>query len=188
MTSSITPVMDSLFTALRAFLLDHLNLTACRQTQQNSTAMPTGNFAMMTPLGIDGLSTNSITYQFDESASVSSETHNRVALWRVQLDFYGDSAQENVNVISTITRSDYACQWFRDFANSSNGTDIPLNPVFCSDPKQTSMINGEDQWENRWTCDFHAQIPAAVTVPQQFMTMANVRADSVDAKFPPENG
>ena len=49
------------------------------------------------------------------------------------------------------------------------------------------MINGEDQWENRWTCEFYANIPAVVSVPQQFMTNARVRGDSIDAKYPPEN-
>jgi hypothetical protein len=176
--------MDEMFAALRSFLLDLLpSLTECRQAQMNRTAMPKGDFAVMTPIH-SGLSTTRVRYQFDGTAG--SETHSRVTEWRCQIDFYGNNAQENATTISTITRTDYSCEWFRRYSND-NGYPL-LVPVFCSDPKQTAMINGEDQWENRWTCEFFANIPAAVTVPQQFMTNASVLADSVGAKYPPENG
>ncbi|MDU7377831.1 MAG: hypothetical protein E7L09_05590 [Enterobacteriaceae bacterium] len=185
MTASITPAMDEMFAALRSFLLDLLpSLTECRQAQMNRTAMPKGDFAVMTPIHSQGLSTTRVRYQFDGTAG--SETHSRVTEWRCQIDFYGNNAQENATTISTITRTDYSCEWFRRYSND-NGYPL-LVPVFCSDPKQTAMINGEDQWENRWTCEFFANIPAAVTVPQQFMTNASVLADSVGAKYPPENG
>lgn len=187
MTASITPLMDNLFLCLRAFLLDHVAVTSCRQAQLNNTPMPIGDFIIMTPLLTSGLSTNLVTWQFEPDNNISQETHQRVTEWRCQLDFYGDSAQENANIIATITRSEYACQWFRDFALSSSGNGVTISPIICTDPKQTSMINGEDVWQNRWTCEFHAQIPADVVVPQAFMTAATVRADSVDSKFPPEN-
>lgn len=185
MAATITPLMDGLFTSLRSFLIAHVNVTSCRQAQQNRTPMPTGDFIVMTPLGVDGLSTNAVSYQFDPDSDTNTETHNRTTVWRCQLDFYGDSAQEFANTIATISRSDYSCEWFRRY-KAETGNPL-ITPLFCTDPKQTAMINGEDQWENRWTCDLHAQIPASVVVPQQFMTNASVRADSVDAKFPPEN-
>jgi len=184
MAATITPLMDGLFTSLRSFLIAHVTVTSCRQAQLNRTAMPTGDFIVMTPLGVDGLSTNAVSYQFNPDNDISTETHNRTTVWRCQLDFYGNSAQEFANIISTIVRSEYSCTWFRRYATESSNPLI--TPLFCTDPKQTAMINGEDQWENRWTCDFHAQIKTSVVVPQQFMTNARVRADSVDAKFPPE--
>lgn len=187
MTSSITPVMDSLFFCLRSFLLDHVPVTSCRQAQLNNTAMPKGNFIIMTPLGTSGLSTDLTTYQYDPDSGISQETHTRVTEWRCQLDFYGTSSQENADIIATITRSEYACDWFRDFAHNSSGNGVVISPIACTDPKQTSMINGEDQWQDRWTCEFHAQIPINVLVPQSFMTNASVNAKSVDAVIPPEN-
>lgn len=186
MTASVNPVMDEMFAALRAFILNLIpTLTDCRQAQMNRSPMPKGNFAVMTPITSSGLSTNRTRYQFSESSLNGAELHSRVTEWRCQVDFYGNSAQENATILSTITRSDFSCQWFRDYS-SGNGYPL-LVPVFCSDPKQTSMINGEDQWENRWTCEFYANIPAIVSVPQQFMTNARVRGDSIDAKYPPEN-
>lgn len=187
MAASITPLMDGLFLSLRAFLKAHLSLSACRQSQQNNTEMPDGNYVIMTPLGIDGLSTNSISYQYTTGADSGTETHKRTAIWRCQLDFYGDAAQDYANIIFTLSRSDYACQWFRDFSESTSNAPPLITPLYCKDPIQTTMVNGEDQWENRWTCDFYAQIPVDVSVTQYFMTSANVRADSVDAKFPPES-
>jgi hypothetical protein len=55
MTASITPAMDEMFAALRSFLLDLLpSLTECRQAQMNRTAMPKGDFAVMTPIHSQG--------------------------------------------------------------------------------------------------------------------------------------
>jgi len=185
MTATVTPLMDRLFYSLRDFLTSHVAVTSCRQAQQNRSAMAAGNFIVMTPLGVDGLSTNAVSYQFDPDNGISTETHRRTALWRCQLDFYGDSAQEFANIISTIYRTDYTCEWFR---RSSAERNLPLIiPVFATDPKQMTMINGEAQWENRWTCDVHSQIPSAVIVPQRFMTNASVTANLIDANYPPEN-
>ncbi|HFF9119477.1 TPA: hypothetical protein ACGFAU_004514 [Yersinia enterocolitica] len=185
MAATITPLMGGLFTSLRSFLIAHVTVTSCRQAQLNRTAMPTGDFIVMTPLGVDGLSTNAVSYQFDPDNDINTETHNRTTVWRCQLDFYGDSAQEFANTIAMIVRSDYSCEWFR--RNSAETGSPLITPLFCTDPKQTAMINGEDQWENRWTCDLHAQIPASVVVPQQFMESVSIGLVEIDAKFPPEN-
>ncbi|MBL3522874.1 hypothetical protein IM876_09380 [Serratia plymuthica] len=147
--------------------------------------MPTGNFIVMTPLGVDGLSTNAVSYQFEPDNDISTETHNRTAVWRCQIDFYGDSAQEFANIISTMFRSDYSCEWFR--RNTVDNAQPQITPLFSTNPKQTTMINGEDQWENRWTCELHSQIPASVVLPQQFMESIEVGLVEVDTKFPPEN-
>ena len=178
-----------------AELLDTLQKFICELTgipsgnvqagQQNRKSMPKGDFIIMTPMATDSMSTNAVAYRFNPQSNVSEEVHTRTSVWRCQLDFYGPSAQENARIIATLYRSDYSCEWFR--RNKAEKGLALLSPLYSTDPHQTTMINGEQQYENRWTCDIQTQIPSDIIVPQQFMTNASVTANLIDANYPPEN-
>jgi hypothetical protein len=176
---SITVTDSDLFKALGDFLQGLFTGADIYQSQQNSTPMPLGNFITMTGLDVTGLSTVRSEYRYTPGDDYGERQLRRVEEWVCQVDFYGPPAQNQASIFSRVCRSEYACEWFRQ-----NGT--VLIPLYAGDPRQTSMINGEMQYEPRWTVDFHANPVSAVVVPQQFMTGANVRADSVDSRFPPE--
>lgn len=170
---------SDLFKATGDFLSVLFPDAEIRQTQQNQTPMPKGGFITMTPLFLTDLSTSAVNYEYDGVSDYGRAELLRVDEWQCQLDFYGDQAQNNASIFSRIARSEFACTWFRENANV-------LVPLYSGPPRQTSMINGEKQWESRWTLEFHANPLIVVSVPQQFMTGADVISQPVDVRFPPE--
>ena len=60
-----------------------------------------------------------------------------------------------------------------------------MQPLYASDPKQTTLINAEQQYNNRWTMDFFAQFNPVVQVPQDFAAALQVDLAEVDEHFPP---
>lgn len=173
---SITVTDSDLFKALGDFLQGLFTGADISQSQQNSTPMGLADFITMTSLNVTGLSTVRSEYRYSPGDEYGERHLRRIDEWVCQVDFYGSQAQNWSTSFSRVTRSEFACDWFRQ-----NGG--VLVPLFAGEPRQTSMINGEMQYEPRWTVDFHANPVSAVVVPQQFMTGATIRADSVDARF-----
>lgn len=170
---------SDLFKATGDFLSSLFPDADVGQSQQNQKPMPKGGFITMTPLFITDLSTNSSTYEYDGVSEFGREDLRRVDEWQCQLDFYGEQAQNYATIFSRVARSEFACTWFRENANV-------LVPLYSGPPRQTTMINGESQYESRWTLEFHANPLIVVGVPLQFMTGADVISQPVDVRFPPE--
>jgi hypothetical protein len=85
----------------------------------------------------------------------------------IQIDIYGPASADNAQRITTLFRDEYGCQAFAD-----SGFDV--QPLFMSEPRQTPLINGERQFENRQTIDAVLQINPVVVLPQQFADVVNV--------------
>ncbi len=49
------------------------------------------------------------------------------------------------------------------------------------------MINGEQQYESRWTFDFVAQFNPVIAVPEQYADQLQINLAEIDATFPPED-
>ena len=79
----------------------------------------------------------------------------------VQLDVHGPSSADNAQVITTLFRDQYATQMFYQ-----SGFDMA--PLYTSDPRQSPFINGEQQYEDRWTIDLVLQANPVLSVPLQF--------------------
>lgn len=180
MSASVSIIQDDLTTALRGFLLSLLDADDVVLGQENRLSMPDGNFVVMTPINQQGLSTNRVTYSDNGIAGQGKQNSQRSAQWRCQIDCYGDKAENYATIIGTMIRSDYACDWFR-----ANGN--VMQPFYCSEPHQTTMINGEQQYESRWTMDFIGQFNAVITTPLDFMDNIAVNTIAADLKYPPEN-
>lgn len=178
MSATISITQDDLTTALRGFLLSLVDAEVFL-SQENNSPMPIGDFVTMTPMFITGLSTNRVSY-YDPGAGKGSEQTQRSNQWRCQLDFYGNSAQDMAAIVGTMIRSEYATEWFRQ-------NNMPVTPLYAGEPHQTTMINAEQQYENRWTLDFIAQFNAVIATPLDFMDSIQVGIVAADLKFPPEN-
>lgn len=178
MTATISITQDDLTAALRGFLLSLVDVEVFL-SQENNTPMPNTDFITMTPMFITGLSTNRVSYS-DPGTGQGSEQTQRSNQWRCQLDFYGNSAQEMAAIVGTMIRSEYATDWFRQ-------NNMPVTPLYAGEPHQTTMINAEQQYENRWTLDFIAQFNAVIATSLDFMDSIQVGIVAADLKFPPEN-
>lgn len=182
----MTPTLDikelDLLIPLQAFLMEitGLSIDNVLDGQQNLTAMPLGDFVIMTPTKQIGLSTNRVNY-VDNGVYGDGIQHNqRSTQWPCQIDCYGERAADHAAIIGTLIRSDFACEWFRQNGNV-------ITPLYCSDPHQTTMINGEQQYESRWTLDFIGQYNPTVSTRQDFMDSITVGVIAADLKYPPES-
>jgi hypothetical protein len=106
---------------------------------------------------------------------VSHLTSTRVA---IQLDFHGEASTDNTQIVMSLFRDAYACDFF-----TAAGYDI--QPLYVSEPQQAPFINGEDQYEDRWTLDVVVQANPTVSTPQQFADTLSAGLIGVGAAFPP---
>lgn len=173
MTFSIDITGDALLTALRTFLLSAFAAEVV-QGQANRVAMPQGNFIEMTPLLTADLSTARSTYT---PAQQLQSIANPVK-WTCQLDFYGDAAADNAAIFKTVIRTAYACDQF-----AASG--LVFQPLYASDARNTAMINGEQQYESRYTLEFVGQFTPIVSVTQASALSLQVDLVEVDEHFPP---
>lgn len=114
----------------------------------------------------------------------------------VQLDVYGPSSADNAQIVSTLFRDDYAIQQFEAFDVAPPGwLNIPpggtisvpydaVRPLYADDPRQTTQVLGEMQYEERWTIDACLQTNTIVTAPQQFADTVTVNFFPVDLFIP----
>ncbi|MDE9552784.1 phage neck terminator protein [Xenorhabdus bovienii] len=171
---TISVTERDLYKALGDFLRGLFPDVEIERAQQNNNPMPLGDFIVMTPLFSSGLSTSVVNYTRPESAGTGQQHISRTTEWRCQLDFYGDSAESNALLVATVIRSEFACEQFQELGGT-------ITPLHTSDPRQLSIINGEQQWENRWTLDFVAQINPIVTAPQTFFDSVSTHTISTES-------
>lgn len=176
MSASISVTQSMLYTALRTFLL---TLVSCPvlQSQQNRTAMPQGDFILMTGLNAPGLSTDKTTFIPGQS-NPGNETHARSTQWNVQLDCYGPDAADMAALIATAFKTDYAAETLAEAA-------IEIQPLYANDPRQMTIVDSEGQYNPRWIVELALQYNPVVTLPQDFAMSLTVVPAEVDATFPP---
>lgn len=171
---TVSATESDFYKALGDFLQGLFSNADIRQSQQNRDPMPAGDFITMTALFTTGLSTSVVTYTAPEKAGNGEQHITRTTRWHCQLDFYGQSAAARAMTVATVVRTPFACDWFR--ANAPL-----LTPLWADDPHQTTMINGEQQYEPRWTLDVVAQINPVVTAPLAFFDSITLKTLPVEA-------
>ena len=183
--TAITITEQQLYLALWTFLKD-LALpglasdgTSVVQGQDNRVSQLTGNYIVMQSLYMPILSTNKTRWT-PGSANPGIEGNARSQEWVCQLDVYGENASDIAAIISLVTKTPYAADRFATYG-------VDMEPLYATEPRQTTMINGEQQYESRYTLEFHAQYNPVVTTPLDFATQLRIGLAEVDTKFPPES-
>ena len=169
MYASITEA--NVFTALRAFLLTVVDCEVVR-TQVNRVAMPKGDFIALTPSSMTALETNTDTF------NATQKTILRPQQFNVQVDCYGTRSADRANAITALFRDEYATASFL-----ASGFDI--QPLFAEDPHQMPLINGEEQYTERWTFELAMQVNPVLTIVQQTANVLTPGVISVERTFPP---
>ncbi|KAA1013027.1 hypothetical protein FVF58_09560 [Paraburkholderia panacisoli] len=95
----------------------------------------------------------------------------------VQLDLYGPGSADYAQILTTTFRDGYAVDQF-----ASSGFDVA--PLHADDANQMPLIDGESQYEERWTIRCTLQCNPSVTVPQQFASSLEASVISVQAQYP----
>jgi hypothetical protein len=172
-TATVSLTETGILTAVRALLLSVLaaSVEVVRGQQNRVTEPDADDFVLMTPILRDRLSTNVDAYMDVPGAGTRASLQaTRVT---VQLDVHGPNSAENAQVVSTLFRGGYAC----DFLAATN---YAVQPLYASDPRQAPFVNGEAQYEERWTVDAVLQANIVVSTPQEFagaVTATPVPAD-----------
>jgi hypothetical protein len=168
-TTSITETQ--VFTALRAFLLTIVDCEVIR-LPANRVAMPVSDFISLTPLSNSPLSTNIDSY------AGTNKSIKRASQFTVQVDCYGAGAGDRATAITTLMRDAYGSEQF-----TASGFDI--QPLYAGDAKQMPLIDGEAQYEERWTFDAVLQFNPMLTITQQSAIGLTVALKEVDRTYPP---
>lgn len=152
MTPDITD--DAIMTALRSFLIGVLpDGTEVVAGQANRVPEPaSSDFVVMTPTGRMQLSTTRHNYNPLAQTNVVGRSNSIT----VQLDVYGPNSTDNAQVIATLFRDQYGCD-----ALGPN-----VQPLYCDDGRQMPLVNGEFQYQDRWTLNATLQANPAITIPQ----------------------
>lgn len=166
MSVTISQTDAQALTVLRSFLLSILPAgVECVLGQTNRVPEPLSqSFVVLTPIMRRRLETTNDVYT-DATDPVGNPSGTVAATapveMTVQMDFHGPTSGDSVQTFLTLWRDDYACEFFEQ-----NGIDAA--PLYASEPRQTPFINGENQYEFRWTIDACMQVNVTVTAPQSF--------------------
>ncbi|SEF31353.1 hypothetical protein ABL840_09175 [Variovorax sp. NFACC27] len=176
MTATITPAQADMFVVLQAFIMDVLGLDMDHVVQGigNGVPMPLGGFVAMTELFQNRLATNVSSYS-DPTPTTGTKDTTQATQVTVQLDCYGPNSGDWASILSTMLRDDYGCDALAPAAQ----------PLHADDPKMVPLVNGEEQYEQRWTITALLQINPVVSTPMQFFDQANVGVVEIDTHFPP---
>lgn len=175
MSAAISVTRSDLMAALRGFLLSVVDVEVV-QSQDNRVAMPEGPFLTMTDLGYVGLSTNRAAYHDTGVYGTGTETNTRSTQWTAQIDCYGEGAADMAATVAGLVRSEYACRQLK-----TSG----MQPLYSGEPRNNTLLNGEQQYEERWTFEFVAQCNPSITTPMDFAAALDIRLAEIDATFPP---
>ena len=165
------------FTGLRAFVLDVLpGLGGANvvKGQANRVPMPAGpNFVILTPTGRGQLATTARSYTppVDPAPAPGSRQTQRSTRLDMQIDVYGPAAAENAQIIGTLLRDLYGCDFLRAHR---------VQPLYCSDPTQLPLITGEQQYLARWMLQTALQFNPTVSTSQQFADIVDVNLVEID--------
>ena len=172
MSVTIDIIDQDVFKALVVFFNSFLPAgTEVVQAQDNRVSMPKGGFVAMNNIGMDRLSFNVDSYDpIGQGKSILTPTQIDM-----QLDFYGPTAQEWCMKTVALFRDEYATEMFP--AN--------IQPLYADDPTQIPLIDGEDQYEQRWRLAGSLQYNPILSTSQQSMLAVDIALAPIDQTFNP---
>ena len=172
MTATVAPLQSDVFTALRGFIL---GLIACEVIQGlgNGVSMPAGPFIALTELFHNRLSTNTSVYA-DPTPTTGTVTKTQALQATFQIDCYGPQSSDWANILTTLLRDEYGC----------NALAPNVQPLNADDPKMMPLIDGEQNYEQRWTITALFQVNPAITLPMQFADQVQVGLVGVNETYP----
>ena len=151
--------------------------TTVAQGQVNRVPAPKGsNYVVMWPLNRERLSTNVDTWDITQ-ANPSELSLLSPGQLTIQLDVHGPASADNVALIETLWRSAYGCDALALVGD--------MAPLYCGTPRQMAFINGEQQYEDRWSVDVVLQVNQNLVLTQDFADSLVAGVISVDAAYPP---
>ncbi len=160
---------DDVLTALRTFIL---SLISCEviQALDNGVPTPKDPYIAMQSLGKNRLSTNTHDYA-DPSPSTGTDGVMQAIQFCIQIDCYGPQSGDWAALITTMFRDPYGFD--------AMGPNVA--PLYADEAKQMPVVDGEENFEQRYMITAYLQYNPVVTVPVQFFTVVDINLIDVDA-------
>lgn len=176
MADVVTPVLDGLFTALGDFLAGMLPAnTPITQGLGNRVPepLPAAGFVVMTPTTVLRLSTTVDTWDQTLTDPITLD-HTQSVQVGMQVDFYGALSFDWMSTFTTLFRNTVGCD-----ALGPN-----CQPLYCDDGTQAPLIDGEEQYEQRWLVNAQLQYNPVVSTAQDFADTLEVGLINVEIAYP----
>ncbi|OYV48595.1 MAG: hypothetical protein B7X10_02855, partial [Burkholderiales bacterium 21-58-4] len=90
-----------------------------------------------------------------------------------QIDCYGPLSSDWAAMLSTLLRDEYACDAMAG-----------VQPLSADDPKMVALVDGEQQYEERWSITALLQYNPATVTPMKFFDAVDVGLVNVDETYP----
>lgn len=164
------PTDDTVYVGLRALLLNlfpSIDPKNILQGQQNDVPMPVGpDFILMIPEGRKPLATTIRDYN-----GVYTRTTTRSTRFDIMVNFYGPSSPDLMQVFMTLFRDLYGCDFLKPYG---------IQPLWNDDGNQMPLVDGEQQYEQRWMVRTALQANPAVSTSQDFADKVSVTLVEAD--------
>lgn len=168
MTATVTISQDDVMTTLRSFIMGLITGCEVIQGLPNGVAPPVDPFIQMTPLFFNRLSTNIPTF-VDVDDGIGLAAVEQHVSWAVQIDCYGPLSNDWAVILTTMLRDEYGV--------TTMAPDVA--PLYTDDPKQLPIVDGEQNYEQRWMITAYLQYNPVVVIPMQFFNAVSVNLINV---------
>ncbi|HDL7834733.1 TPA: hypothetical protein PXP42_000348 [Yersinia enterocolitica] len=91
----------------------------------------------------------------------------------IQVDIYGDNAGDRAISLETLFRTGYAYDAIKSI-------DERVAPLYSSEAIQAPMINGENQWQERYIVTVSLQVHITIDVPQDYFDKVYFTIEQAD--------
>lgn len=171
--ATLTPTEDVLFDAMWGFVSTLFDVSVqpyIFKGFQNMTSTPPGvSYIVISPGTKQRL--NQIERDYDAVNGLSNNT--RRTIYCYQVDCYGPSGPDYADIVSVAWRTMWACDYFAgNNLNPPTGAPLPVTPLYADEPNQLNIVNGENNYEQRFTSKLYLQANQIVGLPQDFFTVA----------------
>lgn len=173
MTPSVT--QSEVFTALLSVLSTITSLPSGQilQGQQNLVPPPApADYVIMWPLWRKSLDTNEDGGWIGVANPTAIEVTTSVE-FGIQVDVFGPNSGDNAHVIQSLFRDEYV----NDLLIATGYNVASLYP---DDPRQMPFVDGENQYEQRWSIDLHLMIAPVLSPAMQFANTAKTTIVEID--------
>jgi hypothetical protein len=155
--ASLSVTETQMMAVLRSFIQGLIAGVEVVRLPNNRVPMPASAFIALTPARMNRLATNIVASQDGVNQLVGLMQKQQR---NVQIDCYGPSSCEWATIIATALRDPYGTATF-----AASGYDV--TPLYSTEPTQLPLVDGEQQYEERWTFEAALQLNPILTLPQQ---------------------
>lgn len=177
MTLVVTPSFDALIVKFGDFTASVVPAgVPVIQMPANRVSMPppVPGFVGMTPRVQKRLATNFERWDNLAPAPDSVQLEQSVSV-AIQCDFYGAASADWAAMFATVMRSEYACRQLAPIAA----------PLYEDSPRMAPLVNGEEEYEQRWIVTAYVQYNPVTSTPEQFANTLEATLINVDVSYPP---